>query len=1427
MVGAGAGLRVFTAAVSAVAMLGYGAAAQAAQPRLPDGYAVPGNGATAQAAQPTLPDGYAERVNHALRQGADHWGSQLIQLPGGATLENVAPLLVPANHGGPTVADSDWSYLPLTYPAPDPAKWNEQRDFSLHVADGSELLSQWSDGQAAQRVKFAVGADGQERFGSAEARAATPRLRDGYLPILINDYTDASGVSYERESFVGRLEPGGPLVSLLRFTASAQGHQAPATAHLRVSVQAGGVDRATAADHTVSVDGKTILAYSGDATWSAPALDYRLDLRRGPASVYLVIANQASAMPAVQPDGGLFKRTRDEIGDYWRELLQSGARVDVPEPYVANAMRNMLINNLVMGFNLTVGNGYESPSKTFAFVPEVASTVTSLGDFGYRDRFRANVEELINRGQGGGFFLTWERGIKLQTAATYYLQTNDGSLIDEHLTTFKDWLTEFARQRDEDPHGLLAKTRYGSDIPDPVYGIHHQAEAWRGMRDMGVALKLMGRANDAEPFLSEAQELRGALLAAIDQSKTVLPDGSIFVPIGLLDNAEQPYDRLTDTTRGSYWNLTMPYALATGLMKPGSALANGIQDYLYKHGSLFLGLTRFNLSGADPGVCNTVNAPAWPSAPGYKSSGIDQQYGYSLMRYLADAGQADRLDLSFYGMLGASFTPNTFIGGEGETLSPCPQLGEYYRSQYWPPLSPNNATFLEALRGLLLNDGFDDEGIPDRLDIAPATPRAWLGDGKRVGAEHMSTAFGPVSYEIESRLSHGYLTARIEPPHGRATAPDTVLHLRVPAGNRLALVLVDGRPVPFDAGAETVELGRPKHPVTVRAVYRHSDVRSADHAQVTTVDTPRTLLQPGEQADLDAEVELLGERNVSGWVDVQAPAGWRVSRERLRFSDRSDGRFTWQRLSVNVKVPESARPGDYVIRFAARPDDGPAESTDLHVRVAVPAATGYADLVRQQHPVGYWRLDEPSTDAPAADASGSGNVGAFQGNVSSAAGAIADDADTAMRLDGGFVEIPDSASLSLHGPYTLEAWVKDVAAGSQSIIEKYDGGDCLPSSNGYVLRLLEGNKLQAINVGQQQGFASGPTARSVAQQQWHHLASVYDGTTLSLYLDGQLQSSTAVSQPPLDGRGSLKLGARGDDAAMRFAGWLDEVAVYNKALPADELDRHYVKGVLGDAKATAPALVATRPGTTVHTAKATRLTDLSPVTAAAPRPAVSSSTYADQVLALDPAGYWRLGEPSGTIAHDASAARGDGTYVDAVTLGAPGGLAGDPDTSAKLTGGYVSVPDSDPVSVKGAFTLEAWVNLDNVCNQYSLVEKYDAPAFNGYGLRVAPGGRLNAFNLAGQGASGSVTGTSVVTPHVWHHVVAVYDGTTIAVYLDGRRDGSAASTVDPTDGAATLKLGARGDDGATRLVGGLDEVAIYGRALTPEQIEQHYKTGTT
>ena len=95
-----------------------------------------------------------------------------------------------------------------------------------------------------------------------------------------------------------------------------------------------------------------------------------------------------------------------------------------------------------------------------------------------------------------------------------------------------------------------------------------------------------------------------------------------------------------------------------------------------------------------------------------------------------------------------------------------------------------------------------------------------------------------------------------------------------------------------------------------------------------------------------------------------------------------------------------------------------------------------------------------------------------------------------------------------------------------------------------------------------------------------------------------------------------------------------------------------------------------------------------------------TAAYRSQVLADEPLAYWRLGEPSGTSAADASGNGNTGTYGGSPTLGATGALAGDTDTATSFDGvnDNVSVPNNAALNLNGSFSIEFWAKQTSFTN---------------------------------------------------------------------------------------------------------------------------------
>jgi hypothetical protein len=111
----------------------------------------------------------------------------------------------------------------------------------------------------------------------------------------------------------------------------------------------------------------------------------------------------------------------------------------------------------------------------------------------------------------------------------------------------------------------------------------------------------------------------------------------------------------------------------------------------------------------------------------------------------------------------------------------------------------NNAAFLETLRLTLVHEIRDPDGAPRGLELAFATPRAWLAPGKRIAVTAAPTSFGPLSYTLQSTTAA--VRATIEVP-ARARPHELRLRVRLPPGRRVVSVDV-GR---LDRRTSTIDL---------------------------------------------------------------------------------------------------------------------------------------------------------------------------------------------------------------------------------------------------------------------------------------------------------------------------------------------------------------------------------------------------------------------------------------------------------------------------------------------------------------------------------------------------------------------------------------------------------------------------------------------
>ncbi len=260
-----------------------------------------------------------------------------------------------------------------------------------------------------------------------------------------------------------------------------------------------------------------------------------------------------------------------------------------------------------------------------------------------------------------------------------------------------------------------------------------------------------------------------------------------------------------------------------------------------------------------------------------------------------------------------------------------------------------------------------------------------------------------------------------------------------------------------------------------------------------------------------------------------------------------------------------------------------------------------------------------------------------------------------------------------------------------------------------------------------------------------------------------------------------------------------------------------------------------------------------------PRPVTNAlSGYAQIVMADDPVAYWRLDEPAGSTVAIDSAGSFDGAYDNskgAITFGIPGGVPHDSDTAVDLSdtntanigqGGVVSIPYALELNPFGPWSAEAWVRPDsndangNFRTVMSSLYNYNySTAVYGWVIYQHPNGGQGAWTLGlfngsgGPSYFGSDFGHIPLTPGSWYYLALTDDGTNIQLYVNGV-PGSAQTTVaasgflpngingDPTLAGSPEVLGQRSDGAYFGFSGGVDDVAFYNYALSPEQIQEHF-----
>ena len=408
------------------------------------------------------------------------------------------------------------------------------------------------------------------------------------------------------------------------------------------------------------------------------------------------------------------------------------------------------------------------------------------------------------------------------------------------------------------------------------------------------------------------------------------------------------------------------------------------------------------------------------------------------------------------------------------------------------------------------------------------------------------------------------------------------------------------------------------------------------------------------------------------------------------------------------------------------------------------------------------------------------NDGVLQGDSGYTDGMVG----KALSFDGvdDFVRVSDSSSLqAITTAFSIEAWAKPSALPVGD--EYYDSSIVVREDYGEGFALVTKGNAFGLWIGNDVPNGIIATSDPVTTGSWYHVVGTYDGSNARIYINGILEGTQPVTI--INRNLDLTIGSSRGEGRF-FNGLIDEVTIYNRPLAAEEIMGIYSAGSGGKCKGCngAPADLVAR---------------------------------------------WAFNESSGTVTDDLvgsnygsiyGATWSDGKYGSALSFD---GVNDDVHIQKAALWDFGT----------GSFTVSAWFKSSSG-GGYMAIIRYDSGYLPSGGWYVGfyPGNHVEFVVLGPDRTGYQVLTDNTYTDNLWHFVSGVRDGASgkLRIYIDGIPAGAegsdGGSNIIGAGDASQLIIGA-GAWGGQYFMGLIDEITIFDRALSAEEISAIYADGNT
>jgi len=530
-----------------------------------------------------------------------------------------------------------------------------------------------------------------------------------------------------------------------------------------------------------------------------------------------------------------------------------------------------------------------------------------------------------------------------------------------------------------------------------------------------------------------------------------------------------------------------------------------------------------------------------------------------------------------------------------------------------------------------------------------------------------------------------------------------------------------------------------------------------------------------------------------GWISADPPGRWQY------IAVTWDGvTVTWykngQQITTFTTSQNAINTGDLTIGAGDGTNfDGVIDEVRIYNRALS------ADEIRmhynQKKPVLHLKMDEGSGtivhDESFNNNDGTLNLGT-SGNTTVSNAWVNGKHGSAISFDGvdNYIDVGNDESLDLHGnvDFTISGWIKSVGypANNSALAGKWY---YTPAEYGYLVYFGYSGPPGTISI-QSDSTHCTTDVLPINDNKWHYIAAVKNGNIGVVYLDGvQKVCNGTLSTTVSSTSGSFQVGTYANNEGGNFNGLIDDVRIYNYARTADE--------ILADYNA----------GKAAHMGK---------------------NNQQDDGLV----GYWNFEEGSGQTVYDRSGNGNDGTlgsstaveksdpvFVSGHDSNGPGG------TGLQFDGvdDYVDAGNDDSLNITGDITILAWIKRRSFGTPQTIVDKqktgndYTEP----YRLIFEGWDNTLRFQLGGGGTSWNSFVFGAITDNNWHHIAVTIEGVSVKGYIDGVQSGT-TQTFSGTRQSSNLPFLIGKQKDGFYFNGVIDEVRIYNRALSADEIRMHY-----